>query len=82
MKMNYCVMCLFQVKANVTEESEKLVEVIGEDSYAVIRASGFRPGWDLFAPWKVSWICIANLDRMSITNFLGLKMISFRVTSY
>lgn len=42
------------MKADVTEGSEKLAEVIGEDSDAVICATGCRPGWDLFAPWKVS----------------------------
>ncbi|KAK1556606.1 hypothetical protein Q3G72_008579 [Acer saccharum] len=40
------------VKADVTEGSEKLAQVIGDDSEAVICATGFRPGWDLFAPWK------------------------------
>ncbi|TXG48147.1 hypothetical protein EZV62_027441 [Acer yangbiense] len=42
------------VKADVTEGSEKIAQVIGDDSEAVICATGFRPGWDLFAPWKVS----------------------------
>ncbi|KAL9687857.1 hypothetical protein QQ045_032265 [Rhodiola kirilowii] len=41
------------VKADVTEGSEKLAEVIGDDSDAVICATGFRPSWDLLAPWKV-----------------------------
>lgn len=41
------------VKADVTEGSAKLAEAIGDDSEAVICATGFRPGWDLFAPWKV-----------------------------
>ena len=42
--------------ADVTEGSDKLVQAIGDDSEAVICATGFRPGWDLFAPWKViSW---------------------------
>ncbi|KAF5475168.1 hypothetical protein F2P56_007003 [Juglans regia] len=45
------------VKADVTEGSEKLSEAIGDDSEAVICATGFRPGWDLFAPWKVSPFC-------------------------
>lgn len=41
-----------QVKADVTEGSEKLVEAIG-DAEAVICATGFRYSWDVFAPWKV-----------------------------
>lgn len=48
---------VFQVKADVTEGSEKLSNAIGDDSEAVICATGFRPGWDLFAPWKVSPFC-------------------------
>ncbi|EEF42678.1 conserved hypothetical protein [Ricinus communis] len=40
------------VKADVTDGSAKLAEAIGDDSEAVICATGFRPGWDLFAPWK------------------------------
>lgn len=43
-----------KVKADVTEGPEKLAEAIGDDSEAVVCATGFRPGWDLFAPWKVS----------------------------
>lgn len=42
-----------QVKADVTEGSERLVDAVGDDSEAVICATGFRPGWDLFTPWKV-----------------------------
>ena len=44
---------VLQVQADVTEGSAKLAEAIGDDSEAVICATGFRPGWDLFAPWKV-----------------------------
>lgn len=44
----------FQVKADVTEGATKLAEVISHDSDAVICATGFRPSWDLTAPWKVS----------------------------
>ncbi|KAB1221353.1 hypothetical protein CJ030_MR2G005406 [Morella rubra] len=40
------------VKADVTEGSERLVDAVGDDSEAVICATGFRPGWDLFTPWK------------------------------
>ncbi|XP_030553770.1 uncharacterized protein At2g34460, chloroplastic-like [Rhodamnia argentea] len=49
------------VKADVTEGSEKLAEAIGGDSEAVICATGFRPGWDLFAPWKVDNFGTVNL---------------------
>ncbi|CAM8912072.1 unnamed protein product [Rhodiola kirilowii] len=49
------------VKADVTEGSEKLAEVIGDDSDAVICATGFRPSWDLLAPWKVDNFGTVNL---------------------
>lgn len=45
---------LVQVKADVTEGSVKLAEAIGDDSDAVICATGFQRSWDLLAPWKVS----------------------------
>lgn len=43
----------FQVKADVTEGSTKLADAISDDSDAAICATGFRPSWDLLAPWKV-----------------------------
>lgn len=43
----------WQVRADVTEGSEKLTEAIG-DAEAVICATGFRYSGDIFAPWKVS----------------------------
>lgn len=49
------------VKADVTEGSAKLAEAIGDDSEAVVCATGFRPGWDLFAPWKVDNFGTVNL---------------------
>ncbi|XP_057764208.1 uncharacterized protein At2g34460, chloroplastic [Salvia miltiorrhiza] len=49
------------VKADVTEGSDKLAEAISDDSDAVICATGFRPGWDLFAPWKVDNFGTVNL---------------------
>ncbi|KAG6594477.1 putative protein, chloroplastic, partial [Cucurbita argyrosperma subsp. sororia] len=49
------------VKADVTEGSAKLAEAIGSDSEAVICATGFRPGWDLFAPWKIDNFGTVNL---------------------
>ncbi|OWM73058.1 hypothetical protein CDL15_Pgr001172 [Punica granatum] len=50
-----------KVKADVTEGSDKLAEAIGDDSEAVVCATGFRPGWDLFAPWKVDNFGTVNL---------------------
>ncbi|KAL1366350.1 hypothetical protein HN51_014188 [Arachis hypogaea] len=49
------------VKADVTEGSDKLAEAIGDDSDAVVCATGFRPGWDLLAPWKVDNFGTVNL---------------------
>ncbi|XP_073307332.1 uncharacterized protein At2g34460, chloroplastic-like isoform X2 [Primulina huaijiensis] len=41
------------VNADVTEGATKLAEAISDDSDAVICATGFRPSWDLTAPWKL-----------------------------
>ncbi|XP_020232984.1 uncharacterized protein At2g34460, chloroplastic [Cajanus cajan] len=49
------------VKADVTEGSDKLAQAIGDDSEAVVCATGFRPGWDLLAPWKVDNFGTVNL---------------------
>ncbi|KAL8468459.1 hypothetical protein ACS0TY_031609 [Phlomoides rotata] len=49
------------VKADVTEGSTKLAEAISDDSDAVICATGFKPSWDLFAPWKVDNFGTVNL---------------------
>lgn len=49
------------VKADVTEGSEKLAEAIGDDSDAVICATGFQYSWDLLAPWKVDYYGTVNL---------------------
>ncbi|XP_050232463.1 uncharacterized protein At2g34460, chloroplastic [Mercurialis annua] len=49
------------VKFDVTEGSAKLGDAIGDDSEAVICATGFRPGWDLFTPWKVDNFGTVNL---------------------
>ncbi|CAH2079720.1 unnamed protein product, partial [Thlaspi arvense] len=38
--------------ADVTEGPEKLAKAIGDDYEAVICATGFLLGFDLFAPWK------------------------------
>ncbi|KAJ6292790.1 hypothetical protein OIU78_024885 [Salix suchowensis] len=52
---------LQMVIADVTEGSDKLVQAIGDDSEAVICATGFRPGLNLFAPWKVENLGTVNL---------------------
>ncbi|XP_042477836.1 uncharacterized protein At2g34460, chloroplastic isoform X1 [Macadamia integrifolia] len=49
------------VKADVTEGQDKLAEAIGNDAEAVICATGFRPSWDLLAPWKVDNFGTINL---------------------
>ncbi|XP_052179322.1 uncharacterized protein At2g34460, chloroplastic isoform X2 [Diospyros lotus] len=49
------------VKADVTEGSTNLAHAIGDDSDAVICATGFQPSWDLLAPWKVDNFGTVNL---------------------
>ncbi|KAL6567307.1 hypothetical protein OROGR_000975 [Orobanche gracilis] len=49
------------VKADVTEGSTELADAISDDSDAVICAAGFRPSWDLLAPWKVDNFGTVNL---------------------
>lgn len=67
------------VKADVTEGSEKLSEAIGDDSEAVICATGFRPGWDLFAPWKVDNFGTVNLveacRKLGVNRFILISSI-------
>ncbi|KAK0577980.1 hypothetical protein LWI29_003256 [Acer saccharum] len=67
------------VKADVTEGSEKLAQVIGDDSEAVICATGFRPGWDLFAPWKVDNFGTVNLveacRKVGVNRFILISSI-------
>ncbi|KAF4386017.1 hypothetical protein G4B88_031152 [Cannabis sativa] len=59
--------------------SDKLAEVIDEDSDAVICATGFRPGWDLFAPWKVDNFGTVNLveacRKRNINRFILISSI-------
>ncbi|TXG47885.1 hypothetical protein EZV62_027179 [Acer yangbiense] len=73
------------VKADVTEGSEKLAQVIGDDSEAVICATGFRPDWDLFAPWKVDNFGTVNLveacrklgvNSLHLPKCLGLTLVA------
>ncbi|KAK4271820.1 hypothetical protein QN277_020454 [Acacia crassicarpa] len=67
------------VKADVTEGSDKLAAAIGDDSEAVICATGFRPGWDLFAPWKVDNFGTVNLveacRRVNVNRFILISSI-------
>ncbi|KAL8214632.1 hypothetical protein R6Q57_004081 [Mikania cordata] len=53
------------VKADVTEGSEKIATAIGDDSDAVICATGFQYSWDLLAPWKVDYYGTVNLVEAS-----------------
>ncbi|XP_023544344.1 uncharacterized protein At2g34460, chloroplastic-like [Cucurbita pepo subsp. pepo] len=67
------------VRADVTEGSAKLAEAIGSDSEAVICATGFRRGWDLFAPWKVDNFGTVNLVQacreLGINRFILISSI-------
>jgi len=67
------------VKADVTEGSERLAEAIGDDSEAVICATGFKPGWDLFAPWKVDNFGTVNLveacRKLGVNRFILVSSI-------
>ncbi|KAB1221352.1 hypothetical protein CJ030_MR2G005407 [Morella rubra] len=69
----------FQVKADVTEGSERLVDAVGDDSEAVICATGFRPGWDLFTPWKVDNFGTVNLveacRKLGVNRFILISSI-------
>ncbi|KAJ9153195.1 hypothetical protein P3X46_026661 [Hevea brasiliensis] len=70
---------LQMVKADVTEGPSKLAEAIGDDSEAVICATGFRPGWDLFAPWKVDNFGTVNLvdacRKLGVNRFILISSI-------
>ncbi|XP_065879659.1 uncharacterized protein At2g34460, chloroplastic [Euphorbia lathyris] len=67
------------VKADVTEGSDKLAQVIGNDSDAVICATGFRPGLDLFSPWKVDNFGTVNLvdacRKLGVNRFILISSI-------
>ncbi|OMO66610.1 Disease resistance protein [Corchorus capsularis] len=67
------------VKADVTEGSEKLAQAIGDDAEAVICATGFRPGWDLLAPWKVDNYGTVNLveacRKLGVNRFILISSI-------
>ncbi|CAK9133946.1 unnamed protein product [Ilex paraguariensis] len=67
------------VKADVTEGSVKLAEAIGDDSDAVICATGFQPSWDLLAPWKVDNFGTVNLvegcRKLGVNRFILISSI-------
>lgn len=67
------------VKADVTEGPVKLAEAIGDDSDAVVCATGFRPSWDLLAPWKVDNFGTVNLveacGRLGVTRFVLISSV-------
>ena len=57
---------------DATEGSERLAKAIGDDYEAVICATRFKPGWDLFAPWKVSKFCACVIDIYAHLAFCSL----------
>ncbi|XP_051126246.1 uncharacterized protein At2g34460, chloroplastic [Andrographis paniculata] len=70
---------LHLIKADVTQGSEKLADAIGNDSEAVICATGFRPSWDLLAPWKVDNFGTVNLveacRKQNVNRFILISSI-------
>ncbi|KAM1350794.1 hypothetical protein ACFXTH_004638 [Malus domestica] len=67
------------VKADVTDGSAKLAEAISDDSDAVICATGFSYGWDVFAPWKVDNFGTVNLveacRKLGVNRFILVSSI-------
>ncbi|GAB2296902.1 hypothetical protein Dimus_031003 [Dionaea muscipula] len=67
------------VKADVTQGVDKLAEAIGDDSDAVICATGFRRSWDLTAPWKVDNFGTVNLveacGKVGVDRFILISSI-------
>ncbi|XP_073030561.1 uncharacterized protein At2g34460, chloroplastic-like isoform X1 [Primulina eburnea] len=67
------------VNADVTEGATKLAEAISDDSDAVICATGFRPSWDLTAPWKVDNFGTVNLveacQKRGVNRFILISSI-------
>ncbi|XP_004508442.1 uncharacterized protein At2g34460, chloroplastic [Cicer arietinum] len=67
------------VRADVTDASDKLAEAIGDDTEAVVCATGFRPGWDLLAPWKVDNFGTVNLveacRKVNVNRFILISSI-------
>ncbi|KAG9447985.1 hypothetical protein H6P81_014113 [Aristolochia fimbriata] len=66
------------VKADVTEGVDKLTDAIG-DAEAVVCATGFRPSWDLLAPWKVDNFGTVNLveacRKVGVNRFILISSI-------
>ncbi|XP_071720319.1 uncharacterized protein At2g34460, chloroplastic [Rutidosis leptorrhynchoides] len=67
------------VKADVTDGSEKLADAIGDDSDAVICATGFQYSLDLLAPWKVDYYGTVNLvdacRKVGVSRFILVSSI-------
>lgn len=67
------------IKADVTDGSAKLADAISDDSEAVICATGFRPSWDLLAPWKVDNFGTVNLveacRKQNVNRFILISSI-------
>ncbi|KAL5731834.1 hypothetical protein ACHQM5_004525 [Ranunculus cassubicifolius] len=67
------------VKADVTEGTVKLAEAIGDDSEAVICATGFSRSWDLTLPWKVDNLGTVSLvdacQKTGVTRFILVSSI-------
>ncbi|XP_009616616.1 uncharacterized protein At2g34460, chloroplastic [Nicotiana tomentosiformis] len=67
------------VKADVTEGSAKLTDAIGDDSDAVICATGFQPSLNLLTPWKVDNFGTVNLvdacQKLGIDRFILISSI-------
>nr|XP_043611300.1 uncharacterized protein At2g34460, chloroplastic isoform X1 [Erigeron canadensis] len=67
------------VKADVTEGFEKLADAIGDDSVAVICATGFQYSLDVLAPWKVDYYGTINLvdacRKVGVSRFIFVSSI-------
>nr|XP_043611301.1 uncharacterized protein At2g34460, chloroplastic isoform X2 [Erigeron canadensis] len=68
-----------RVKADVTEGFEKLADAIGDDSVAVICATGFQYSLDVLAPWKVDYYGTINLvdacRKVGVSRFIFVSSI-------
>nr|GEW62634.1 hypothetical protein [Tanacetum cinerariifolium] len=67
------------VNADVTEGPEKLAKAIGDDSDAVICATGFQYSLDVLAPWKVDYYGTVNLvdacRKVGVSRFILVSSI-------
>ena len=61
---------------NITEGSERLAEAIGDDSEAVICATGFKPGWSVnFVPLSYLYMYIVHIHALSVVIFMLLSLL-------